>query len=254
MNELMNIFSYQDTEIRVVMVDGEPWFVAADIARILGYRMASDMTRRLDEDERGTRSVRTPSGEQEMTVISEPGLYSAVMGSQVPGAKAFKRWITREVLPSIRKTGGYGATPAALDDQQIVARALQITTAQVAELEAARAVDAPKVQAYEALMDSDGAYSIGAVAKIIGQGWSQNRLFQFLRSDGVLIPKGHLRNTPYQRYAHHFDVAAGSYERSDGTRGTSHTTRVLPSGLDFIRRRIAAAQARKEAPADAVED
>lgn len=82
---------------------GEPLFVASDVASILGYRMASDMTRRQDPDEKGTRSVRTPGGTQELTVINESGLYTAILGSKLSEAKAFKRWVTSEVLPSIRK-------------------------------------------------------------------------------------------------------------------------------------------------------
>ena len=93
--------TYENANVRVTTTeDGEPWFVASDVAGILGYRMASDMTRRLDPDEKGTRSVRTPGGIQEVSVINESGLYSAILGSKVEGAKAFKRWVTSEVLPS----------------------------------------------------------------------------------------------------------------------------------------------------------
>lgn len=100
----ITIFNHLGNDIRVSTTeDGEPWFVASDVAGILGYRMASDMTRRLDPDEKGTRSVRTPGGIQEVSVINESGLYSAILGSKVEGAKAFKRWVTSEVLPSIRK-------------------------------------------------------------------------------------------------------------------------------------------------------
>lgn len=111
-------FQFQETgaEVRIVTIDGSPWFVAADVARILGYREAKDMTRRLDGEDKGRHSVPTPGGEQEMTIISEPGLYAAILGSKIPGARAFKRWVTHEVLPEIRKTGGY-ISPAATDDQ-----------------------------------------------------------------------------------------------------------------------------------------
>ncbi len=88
---------------------GEPMFVAADVAKALGYGCAKDMTRRLDDDEKGGRSVPTPGGLQTMTCITEPGLYSAVLGSKLPTAKAFKRWVTHDVLPAIRRNGGYMA-------------------------------------------------------------------------------------------------------------------------------------------------
>jgi hypothetical protein len=107
----------------VTDAQGEPWFVAADIAQSLEYRMASDMTRSLDDDEKGTQIVRTPSGDQEMLVINESGLYSAILRSRKPDAKRFKRWITHEVIPSIRKTGTYAmpnavaALPAPTQDR-----------------------------------------------------------------------------------------------------------------------------------------
>lgn len=123
-----------------------------------------------------------------------------------------------------------------LTEQEIVHRALQITSRQVKALEAKVAEDAPKVDAYESFMDADGTMSVGAVAKMLGR--SQNKLFDDLRGAGVLIPKGHMRNTPYQQYTKHFRVTPYSYERRDGTIGCSYTTTVLPSGVDFIRRKL----------------
>ena len=115
MNDELIPFDFEGRPVRVVTdVQGEPWFVAADVAQSLDYRMASDMTRSLDHDEKGTQIVRTPSGDQEMLVINESGLYSAILKSRKPEAKRFKRWVTREVLPAIRKTGRYApnTTPA----------------------------------------------------------------------------------------------------------------------------------------------
>lgn len=105
MNDI-TIFNHLGNDIRVMTDDqGEPLFVASDVAKILGYRMASDMTRRLDPDEKGTRSMRTLGGTQEMTTINESGLYNAILGSKVEGAKAFRRWVTSEVLPSLFTPG-----------------------------------------------------------------------------------------------------------------------------------------------------
>ncbi len=106
-------FRFTDTLIlRGFLRDGEPWFVAQDVSEALEYRNAPDMTRNLDDDEKGTQIVRTLGGDQEMTVINESGLYSAILKSRKPEAKTFKKWVTSEVLPSIRKTGSY-AMPAA---------------------------------------------------------------------------------------------------------------------------------------------
>lgn len=100
-------FAFEGANVRVLTIDGDPWFVARDVALILEYRMASDMTRMLDADELGTQFVRTPSGDQSVTVINESGLYSAIMRSRKSDAKRFRKWVTAEVLPTIRKTGRY---------------------------------------------------------------------------------------------------------------------------------------------------
>lgn len=102
-------FAFPDTgeQVRTVMVDGNPWFVAGDVAAILGFREAYDLTRGLDDDEKGPQIVRTPGGSQAVTVISEAGLYSAILRSRVPAARTFKRWVTHDLLPTIRRTGRY---------------------------------------------------------------------------------------------------------------------------------------------------
>ena len=100
-------FDFESNEVRTLLIDDQPWFVAADVAAALNYRMASDMTGNLDDDEKGTQNVRTPYGDQEMNVINESGLYSAILRSRKPEAKRFKKWVTSEVLPAIRKHGRY---------------------------------------------------------------------------------------------------------------------------------------------------
>ena len=109
MNELVQVF--ENTEfgkIRVVMIDDEPWFVGRDVAEILGYaETAKSIRTHVDEDDKGASILDTPGGKQEMTVINESGLYSLIFGSKLPKAKAFKKWVTSEVLPQIRKTGSY---------------------------------------------------------------------------------------------------------------------------------------------------
>lgn len=104
----LQVFNFNDFEIRVVVDDtGQPLWVAADVARALGYNSAKDMTRRLEEDEKGGRIVPTPGGNQSMSVINEPGLYASILRSRRPEAKGFKRWVTHDVLPAIRRTGSY---------------------------------------------------------------------------------------------------------------------------------------------------
>ena len=181
--------------------DGEPWFVAADIAKALGYRDAEKMTRRLDSDEKGTRSVGTPGGAQKMSVITEAGMYSAILGSQVEGARRFKRWVTHEVLPALRRDGGY---MVARDEtpEQTMARAVLIAQRTVerqrAELEEMR----PKALFADAVGASDGTCLVGELAKMMRQNGldiGQNRLFALLREDGYLGKSGSNRNVPTQR-------------------------------------------------------
>ena len=101
-------FSFETSEVRAISDEqGESWFVATDVAAVLGYRNAPDMTRMLDDDEKGTQIVRTPGGDQELTIISESGLYACILKSRRPEAKVFRKWVTGEVLPALRKTGRY---------------------------------------------------------------------------------------------------------------------------------------------------
>jgi len=107
-------FNFDGQKVRVVVRDGEPWFVASDVARILGFKDARDATRSLDADEKGPHTVRTPGGEQTVSVISLAGLFSLLVRSRVSEAKRFRRWVTHVVLPTIHKAGRYEFDPADL--------------------------------------------------------------------------------------------------------------------------------------------
>lgn len=180
-------FQFGAVDVRVLADDDHgPLFVAADVARVLGYRDAGNMVRRLDAEDRGTRSVSTPGGEQEMTVITEAGLYVAVLGSQVPSARAFKRWVTREVLPAIRKTGSYQV--AALSPRElaelVIAEADRADRAEALVLE-----QAPKVQVAERLLNADGDMSVADAAKVLKgragiKDMGRDRLFSLLHTWG----------------------------------------------------------------------
>ncbi|ACC56370.1 TPA: phage antirepressor protein [Acinetobacter baumannii] len=123
----ISVFNFNQNEIRTVLKDdGEIWFVASDVATVLEYSVASAMIRHLDEDEKGVSIVHTLGGEQEVSIISESGLYSATLKSRKPEAKQFKKWITSDVLPSIRKNGGYIAGQENDDPELILAKALQV--------------------------------------------------------------------------------------------------------------------------------
>ena len=235
-------FTYEGATVRSVLVDGEPWFVVADAAKILGYRDASNAARLLRPHQQGYSEVSTPSGVQRMLVANEGGVNRLIMRSNASNAEAVQDWFTDDVLPTIRKTGSYSTAPALTEDE-LIHRALEVSARRVAELternvelEQKVEADAPKVEAYEQFMEADGTYLIGTVARMLGT--SQNKLFAELRDRGVLIAKGSMKNTPYQRFMQHFTVKATHFERSDGSEGVSYTTRVKPSGVDFIRRRL----------------
>lgn len=110
----LSIFEYKGKQVRTIQKDGETWWVLKDVCGILGISKYRDTASRLDEDERGSVRVDTPGGEQEMTVVNESGLYNVILRSDKAEAKPFRKWVTAEVLPSIRKTGGYGRQDAAL--------------------------------------------------------------------------------------------------------------------------------------------
>lgn len=224
----LQLFNYGSQEVRTELIDGDPWFVAADVARILEYSATSAMTRRLDDEDKGVRVLHTLGGDQEMTIISEPGLFESILGSHLDGAKAFKRWITHEVLPAIRKTGHYG-TPA-LDlnalDPRTLALAILEESDRADAAEKQLAIAAPKAEAFEKFMEADGSLPIGAVANMFKVG--RQTLFDWLRDAKII--QGDLR--PYQAYAHWFEVKASSGERNSGATWVSYTSKVLPSGVD----------------------
>ena len=202
-NARPEIFNFHGAEVRVLMKDGEPWFVAKDISGILGYRDAANLVRRLDEDEKDTQKTSTPSGKQEMTIINESGLYNAVLGSTKPNAREFRKWVTGEVLPSIRKTGGYLIARKDESPEEIMARALLVAKETIDRQKRQIEQDRPKVQFADAVTASDTCITIGELAKLISQSTGyktgRDRLFDWLRKAGWLISYGSSRNMPSQR-------------------------------------------------------
>lgn len=177
-------FKYGEAQVRVVTIDGEPWFVLADLARVLEINDVSRLASRLDDGVRQTHPIRDALGRtQNATVVSEPGMYEVVIRSDKPEAAAFRRWITGTVLPEIRKTGGYSSRPALTDDE-IVAQALAITTHRVRELESVVEELTPDANAWRNLADADGNYGVADAAKILTQdpaiSIGRNRLFDFM--------------------------------------------------------------------------
>ena len=226
--------------VRVVECEGEPWFVAKDVCECLELTDVSKTISLLDDDEKGTNSIRTPGGEQQMLVVSEPGLYSLILRSRKPEAKAFKRWVTHEILPSIRKTGHYGAPET---EDEILARALVIAEGRlgmlshaVSELQEQIALDAPKVELAEAIMETEECVSINQFAKILkqrGLDIGANRLYRDLRRDGYLMRRrGTNWNMPTQRMMDkgYFRVVERMTEADDGYQFVTVTPMITGAG------------------------
>lgn len=246
--------------VRAVTLEGEPWFVAADVCRALGIGNSRDATARLDDDEKGVVSTDTLGGKQELTIVNEPGLYALVLSSRKPEAKAFKRWITHEVIPSIRKTGGYIAGQETMDDDQLLANALLVAQRKIAErnkqLEAANAkiqADAPKVLFAETVQKAEGDILVRQLAKLMvqrGYDTGEKRLYDLLRRDGFVIKANAKdQNAPTQR-----SVDMGlmrSIERTVSSADKtfiSSTTVITPKGQIYFLNKYAPEKPEKKRP------
>lgn len=185
---------------------GEPWFVAKDVCDILGHSNVSMALDRLDDDERSKFNL----GRQgETNIVNEAGLYALVLGSRKPEAHEFKRWVTHEVLPQIRRTGGYIPTTDVDDDMTILAKAVMIGQRTMEEQKRRIAAQEshinelePKALFADAVAASDGTCLVGELAKMLRQNGlniGQNRLFQLLRDDGFFGKSGSNRNVPTQK-------------------------------------------------------
>lgn len=215
-NNKMQVFSSQQFgNVRVVERDGEPWFVAADVCKALEIANNRDALTRIDDDEKGVALADTLGGKQEVTIVNEPGLYSLVLGSRKPEAKVFKRWVTHEVIPTIRKTGGYVQAgreeefieryfPAFSDETKLImvkdlrAQVLALK-ADNAKQQAQLAEQQPKVEFADHVADSKTLLTVSAFAKIVQNEdikLGRNKLMAWLRDRGYL----RANNEPYQQY------------------------------------------------------
>lgn len=168
----MQIFNYNETPVRTVMKDNEPWFVLKDVCEVLGIgnsRMAAD---KLDADEKGVSQIDTLGGAQKMTIINEPGLYNVILRSDKPQEKPFRKWVTAEVLPSIRRTGGYIQGQDTLSPAELMAKALMVAQQTLAERDARissltveNEILFPKARYFDLLVDRNLLTSIRETAK-----------------------------------------------------------------------------------------
>lgn len=248
MNNEIQKFDFKGAPLRTLTDKaGEPWFVAKDVCDILGTD-TRDLHKILESDEiTNVDSIHiAQNGGKAPLIISEPGLYRLVMKSRKPEAKEFQRWVTHEVLPQIRKTGGYIPTSESDSDEDIMARAvlvaqktierknqqLQAKDTQIKMLE-------PKARFADAVAASDGTCLVGELAKMLrqnGMGIGQNRLFRLLQADGYLGKSGSNRNVPTQRAMDLglFRIKETTVTHADGHTTVSRTPKVTGKGQRYF--------------------
>ena len=216
----IQVFEYQNTKVRTVDMDGEAWFVLKDVCAVLGIsnnRMAAD---RLDDDEKGVSLIDTLGGKQEMVIVNESGLYHIILRSDKPEAAPFRRWVTNDVLPTIRKTGSYNAPQ--LTRSQLLATALIAAHEELEQKDKQIETMKPKVLFADAVSASKKSILVGELAKLLSQNGiniGQNRLFDWMRKNGYLIkdPKRSDYNLPTQRSMEKdlFEIKETTIQHSD---------------------------------------
>lgn len=227
------IFNHEQFgKLRVVVVNGEPWFVAADVCRVLDIGNTAMALSRLDEDEKGVSLIDTLGGKQDMSVVSEPGLYSLALGSRKPEAKPFKRWVTHDVIPSIRQTGMYLSDKIDSNTLFKIAQAMHEKEQQIAALEEQKAVMQPKADYFDALVDRNLLTNFRETAKQLHT--RQNQFVRFLMDSGYVYRDNRGRLMPYAQHAEN-----GLFEVKECLNGQSQwcgtQTLVTPKGRETFR-------------------
>lgn len=243
MNELQ-VFNFKGQRVRSVMVDGNPWWVAKDVLEVLGLD-TSHGVRDLEDDEKDLHIMETLGGKQEMTIVSEAGLYSLILRSRKPEAKEFKRWITHEVLPTLRRHGAYmtlEVVEKTLTNPDFIiglATELKQEQEQRQALQAQAAIDRPKTIFADAVTESKTSILIGDLAKLIKQNGvdiGQKRLFAWLRENGWLMKSGSSKNMPTQKAMEQklFEIKERTINAPDGHIIISKTPKVTGKGQLFF--------------------
>ena len=242
MEELQIFSNAEFGEVRTLVLNNEPWFVGKDVAEVLGYsNPRKAIGDHIDDEDKGVTKCDTLGGSQDLTVINESGLYSLILSSKLPTAKAFKRWVTSEVLPSIRKHGLY-AKEELLDNPDIAIAAFK---ALKEEREARKALEAENKQMQplalfaKSVSASDTSILIGDLAKLLkqnGYNTGQKRLFEELRQRGFLMKSGSSKNLPTQKSMELglFEVKESTINNPDGSVRVTKTTKITGKGQIYF--------------------
>lgn len=239
-----NVINYFENEqfgkIRVINQNNEPWFVAKDITAVLGYKNPSKAIKdHVDTEDKLNNETLLSLGQRGGWIINESGLYSLILSSKIPTAKAFKRWVTHEVLPTIRRTGGYIATKKDDTPEEIMARAVLIAQDTINRQKQQIADMQPKALFADAVAASHTSILVGELAKLLKQNGveiGQNRLFKWLRENGYLMKAGSSYNMPTQRSMEQelFEVKETSITHSDGHITVQKTPKVTGKGQQYF--------------------
>ena len=238
MNELQ-LFSFENHEVRSLLINDEPYFVGKDVAEVLGYERADNAIRNhIDKEDKLMHQISASGQNRNMTIINESGLYSLVLSSKLPSAKKFKRWVTSEVLPALRKTGQYQVKE--LSGSELMAKALieaqNVLAAKDKQIEEMK----PKALFADAVATSHTSILVGELAKILKQNgieMGQKRLFAWLREKGYLIKRqGTDYNMPTQKAMELglFEIKEGSYVNGSGVNITTKTPKITGKGQQYF--------------------
>lgn len=245
MNELQIFNNEEFGEVRMAEINGKPYFVATDVATALGY---TNPRKAISDHCKGVtkRDTPTSSGVQQMSYINEGDLYRLIMKSKLPSAEKFEKWVMEEVLPSIRKNGGYIAGQETLSDEELLSKALMVAQRKIDEKNNIIAMQDSRIQGMipkeifaDAVATSHTSILIGDLAKLICQNGvqiGQKRLFEWLRENNFLIKSGSSRNMPQQRYVEQglFEVKESNIQNPDGSVRITKTTKVTGKGQVYF--------------------
>lgn len=239
MNE-MQTFTYNSNEVRTVERNGEPWFVLKDVCEVLGMdsTQLKKVADRLEEDEKGRTQITTPGGAQESWIINESGLYNVILRSDKPEAKPFRKWVTSEVLPSIRKNGGYIAGQNELSPQELMAKALLVANqtlanreARISELTVQNQIMVPKAEYFDSLVDRNLLTSFRETAKQLEIG--EKALIQFLMDKKYIYRDKKGKLMPYSEKNNGLFEVKECFNEKTQWSGTQ--TLVTPKGRETFR-------------------
>ena len=242
MNEIKIFDNPEFGKVRTMEINGEPYLVGKDVAEILGYSNTRDaLTKHVDSEDKNTVAICDGKGNPNQTVINESGLYSLILSSKLPKAKEFKRWVTSEVLPSIRKHGAY-AVDELLNDPEFAIKtftALKEERKRSKRLSEQIEADKPKVIFADSVSAAKSSILVGDLAKLLKQNGvniGQNRLFEWLRQKGYLIKGGSSKNMPTQKAAEMglFEVKVSTVNNPDGSIRETKTTKVTGKGQVYF--------------------